>query len=43
LHKFIKFGCGAIDGGFAMSTATSLYVIIVSILYWERMHRGVIR
>ncbi len=32
LHKLVKFGCGAINGGFAHSAATSSYVIIVSIL-----------
>ena len=32
LSKFVKFGFGTIDGGFATSAATSLYEIIVSIL-----------
>ena len=32
LRKFMNFGCGGIVGGFATSTATSLYEIIVSIL-----------
>ncbi len=32
LRKFVKFGCGAIDGGFATSATISLYEIIVSIL-----------
>jgi hypothetical protein len=32
LRKFMKFGCGAIVGGFTTSAATSLYEIIVSIL-----------
>ncbi len=43
LRKFIKFGRGVIDGGFATSAATSSYVMRVSILVWDRMHRGVIR
>jgi hypothetical protein len=32
LRKFVKFGCGVIVGGFAMSAATSSYEIMVSIL-----------
>jgi hypothetical protein len=43
LRKFIKFGCGAIDGRFGMSAATSLYLIRVSILVWDCTHRGAIR
>ncbi len=43
LRKFVKFGCGAIDGGCAISAATSLYVIKVSIPVWGCTHRGVIR
>jgi hypothetical protein len=43
LCKFVKFGRGAIDGGFAMSATTSSYVIRVSILVWDCMHRGAIR
>jgi hypothetical protein len=43
LCKFIKYGCGAIDGGFATSTATSSYVIRVSIWVWDCTRRGAIR
>jgi len=44
LCKFVKFGCGAIDGGFAISAATSSYVIKVSILFRGCTHtRGAIR
>jgi hypothetical protein len=32
LHKFVKFGHGAMEGGFATSAATSSYVIVLSIL-----------
>ncbi len=42
LRKFVKLWRGAIDGGFAMSAATSSYVIRVSILVWDRTHRGAI-
>jgi hypothetical protein len=43
LRKFVKFGRGTMEGGFATSAATSSYVIIVSILAWDRTCRGVIR
>ena len=43
LRKFIKFGQGSREGGFATSAATSLYEINVSILTWDRTHRGAIR
>jgi hypothetical protein len=43
LRKFVKFGRGPIDGGFATSAATSSYVIRVSILVWDCTHRGAIR
>ncbi len=42
LRKFVKFGCGVFKGGFAISAATSLYVIKLSILFWGCTHRGVI-
>jgi hypothetical protein len=38
MHKFMKFGQGAMDGGLAMSTATSLYVMMVSILLDKGLH-----
>ena len=36
LRKFVKFGRGAIVGGFATSAATSSYEIILSILLITR-------
>jgi hypothetical protein len=42
LRKFVKFGCGATEGGFAISDATSLYVIKVSLLFWGRTRRRAI-
>jgi len=36
LHKFVKFGRGARDGGFATSAAISSYEIILSILLIAR-------
>ena len=43
LRKFVKFGRGAIVGGFTISATTSLYVIKESIPFWGRTHRGAIR
>jgi len=43
LRKFVKFGHGAMEGGFATSAATSSYVMIVSILTWDLTRRGAIR
>jgi hypothetical protein len=43
LHKFIKFGCGAMEGRFATSATLSFYVIVVSILLWDCTRWGAIR
>ena len=43
LRKFVKFGQGAREGGFATSAAASSYEIVLSILTWDRTHRGAIR
>jgi hypothetical protein len=40
LRKFVKFGQGAREGGFATSAAASSYEIVLSILTWDRTHRG---
>jgi hypothetical protein len=40
LRKLVKFGRGAMKGGFATSATTSLYVIVVSILFGELHTQG---
>ena len=36
MRKFVKFGHGAMEGGFTTGVTTSLGVIIVSMLAWDR-------
>jgi hypothetical protein len=36
--KFVKFGQGVMDGGFAKRAATSLYVMMVSMLLDKGLH-----
>jgi hypothetical protein len=40
LRKFVKFGQGVREGGFATSAAASLYEIVLSVLTWDRTHGG---
>jgi hypothetical protein len=43
VRKFVKFGRGAREGGFATSAVTSSNEIVLSIIPWDCTHRGVIR
>ena len=43
LREFVKFGQGVREGGFATIATASSYEIVLSILTWDRTHRGPIR
>jgi hypothetical protein len=43
VYKFVKFGLGAREGGFATSAATSSNEIVLSIIPWDRTHQAAIQ